>query len=172
MQAIGQITFRNKPKADSTNSQKQKILSQALDATKKSQAEKQDLEKLADVSESPLIKIKSHAPFDFFPDELIIDANKVELISNQFFSSSYTNTITLKNIAKVELENGPLHSKLVIKPKLNTQPTIQISFLKKDEAENTKATLQGLIIAHEKNIDLKQISPENLKQELIKIGSI
>ncbi len=143
----------------------------AKDQIKKEISNKQKFEELVLKSENNLYKLKSVFPFAFFPEKITIDPVKVSVVSKEFFSSERIHCIYIKNILDVFLSSGPIFATLKIVDQSFTENTVTISFLKKNEAFKARKIIQGLIVAHQQEINVTGLQDDNLIEKLEKIGT-
>lgn len=94
-----------------------------------------------------LYKIRSVFPFDFFPDELIIDRHKVSLIRRPFFLSERVISLSYDDISNVSMERGIFFASLEISHKIFGMPPLVIRYLKREESDKVKQLILGLAIA-------------------------
>lgn len=114
-------------------------------------------------------RIKAFWIFELFPNEVVIDIHKVSFIDKTLMFKNVT-SIFIKDIAKVEVTNDIFFATLEI---INVTQTIslQIKHLKKDDARNALAIIQGLMVGYKNDIDLAELDPEKTLDELMKLGS-
>lgn len=118
-----------------------------------------------------LFACKSVFPFDFFPNEVIIDINKITLIDREFFMSGGIQSIYLKDIYDVEIETGPFFSTLIISNTYFTANKLEVKYLKKKDAVKLREIMLGLICANKVGIDLTKLDKTNLKENLIRLSA-
>lgn len=139
--------------------------------------EKKEVHKLRNLASatSVLFKAKTVFPFQFFPDEIIVDPIKVSLIRRIFFGSEELFSIEIKNILEVTVASGPFFATLIIKflvigSLTPPPPPIIINHLKKSDAAKARRIIQGLIIAKREGINLTQVHAQNITPLLQKVG--
>ncbi len=74
----------------------------------------QKMNVLTKKSEKILFKSSAVFPFDFFPDEILIDENQVRIVIRRFFLAEQIETILIKDIQWVMVETAPLFGTLTI----------------------------------------------------------
>ena len=131
--------------------------------------EDQKFDNLIKSTEGFEYRVKASPLFELFPNEIIIDFNKVSFIDKTLLSKNAT-SIFIKDIAKVEVTNDFFYATLEI---INVTQTISlhITHLRKNEAREAQALIHGLMISAKNNIDITQIHSTQFIEELIKIGS-
>ncbi|KKR80489.1 MAG: hypothetical protein UU73_C0001G0353 [Candidatus Daviesbacteria bacterium GW2011_GWA1_41_61] len=172
MLAHGEIHFNHFPKRRPPQ-KAQKVEEKPTEEAQNSKAQAEaKMEELIEEAENPLFKLSTIFPFDFFPDQIIIDTNKVNIISKEFFSSGRVHSIMIKDIGDVFIETDPFFAKLTIIDKGFTENSINLKYLKKEDAAKARKIIQGLVVAHEQSIDLAHFPPEELTLKLEKLGKI
>lgn len=142
----------------------------------KTRVTQQELENLANKSEQILLRITNVFPFAFFPDELIIDELKVNIINRIFFFAEQLRSILIKDIVNVVVETGPFFATLVITDRTSSTesnvPTniVKVKYLKKNEATTARRIIQGLKISYEQKVDLASLGVNELTGKLEEIG--
>lgn len=114
-------------------------------------------------------KIRTHAPIDLFPNELIIDINKVSVLYKTFMSRDVL-SIPIKDINKVEVTNDMLSASIEIVNGSQTT-TLNLTWLKKREAREVQAIIQGLLVAAKNDIDISQFDSNEITERLKTLGS-
>ncbi len=138
------------------------------DSEKTQEKSKQKLDDLVNNSHKVVMRVKNVFPFVLFPDELIIDANKVDIIYNQFFSTAQVRTVLVKDIADVTVETALFFATLRIIDK--SKEEYAISFLKIDDAVKARRILQGILLSITAGIDLTSIDKEEIQTKVEEIG--
>ncbi len=130
-----------------------------------------ELDKVAQGSQRILFKAKTLFPFDFFPDELIIDENKIDIVSGLFFFSKDVFSIPIGNVSGVNSSFDLFFGQLRIEAwGLNKNP-LPIRFLTKKDAQTARRIISGLILANKSEIDLKSVPLSKTKTQLERIGA-
>lgn len=136
--------------------------------------EKQE-EMLADMlshSNQVLFHAKAVFPFDFFPNELIVDLSKATFVEREFFGTGSTNSVYIKDIANVGIETGPFLSTFrIVDVSYNTDKHV-IHFLRKKDAQKAQEIVQGLVTASKENFDLTKLKPEEVVPFICKISGM
>src|SRR5690606_20227287 len=77
------------------------------DDTSVQQDEKvQELEQIVETSQKVLMRVKSVFPFQFFPDTVIVDPTKVDIIYSDFFWHRFVFTIPITAIKLIKINVG------------------------------------------------------------------
>lgn len=127
------------------------------------------LQKLVDGTHQFCFKIRTHAPIDIFPNEIIIDIHKVSFIYKSLMSKDIL-SMPIKDINKVEVANDILSASIEIVNGSQTT-TLTANWLKKSEAREAQAILQGLMIAYKNNIDISQFDTSEITDRLKTLGN-
>lgn len=115
------------------------------------------VEDLVEKSEKPLIRIKAIWPFDYFPDEVTVDATKVNIIRHALFAEK-VQSIFVKDLINVEVNKGILFATLLVS---NIQGPVYINYLGKEDAFCARRIIQGLIAVAKQDIDLSKVAKDS-----------
>lgn len=146
--------------------------------TKEEEASRVKLQELSSRNHVVLMKTKTVFPFDFFPDRLIIDMTKVNIISKQFFATETITNINLKDIVEVCSETAIFMGNLIITYVPNVdgmmgmlEPiTHKINLLKRKDALQAQRILKGILVARREGIELSKCSPEEIMYVIERFG--
>jgi hypothetical protein len=146
--------------------------------TKEEEASKAKLQELSSRNHVILMKIKTLFPFDFFPDTLIIDMTKVNIISKQFFATEIITNINLKDIIEVSAETAIFMGNLVITYVPNVdgkigmlEPiTYRLNLLRRRQALKAQRILKGILVARREGIEISKCSPEEIMHVVERFG--
>ncbi len=136
---------------------------------------KKDLDVLASRADQILFTSKAIFPFDFFPNNITIDANKVNIIIKTFFFTETVTSILLKEIMDVRVEATLFLGKLIIDygPHPLKINTVYVPSLWKSEALRAKEIIEGVLVAYRaENIDTTKLKPAETLEELTEVGKI
>lgn len=124
----------------------------------KDSSEKQQLDHVKDKCECVLFKTRTVFPFDFFPDDLIVDSTKVNIIIRSFFAAEEIHSILIKNITHLSLEHSAFFATLHILPgRIFQNQVLSIKHLKKEEALKARNIIQGLVVVDRENVTIENI---------------
>lgn len=121
-------------------------------------------------STKTLLQIKSAKPLDFFPAHITIDINKVNISKRDYFFSRHLHTIPVENIQDVFVEMTPFFATIKVIDKGYVENTIEVPFLKKEDAKKVRRVVQGLITAYKEGVDLASLPDEDLVAKLEILG--
>lgn len=111
-------------------------------------------------------------PFDFFPDEISIEPDQVNICVKTFFFTAESRSIPIKNIADIYLSTSLLFASIKIIDNSYMENSVEVEYLRKGEAEKVRRIIQGLIIASKEDVDLSKIEPKRLVTEAERIGEM
>lgn len=130
----------------------------------------EELSKLARGSARVILDIKAVFPFNFFPDEVIVDEAKVSIHTHYFFYTKEVRSIEFKDIFNVVVQQGVIFAKLEIIDRFFSQEPVTIEFLKKNDAIRARRIIQGMMIANKEGIDTQALPIDELMKKLDRIG--
>ncbi|MCS7091980.1 MAG: hypothetical protein NZM26_01360 [Patescibacteria group bacterium] len=99
-----------------------------------------------------LFRVKAYWPFDFFPDELVIQEKTISVIRREFLFS-YVETIPVKDVGRIVLTHSPFFDSITIIGK-NPAHTLEIKMLPKGKAKVAKEIIDGLLIEDAGGVDV------------------
>jgi hypothetical protein len=144
------------------------------DEDEENKQEKKDLDEFVQDATKNIFHLKSFFPFDFFPDELVIDSGKVTIVKNYFYFSKQMRNISLDDIGDVMIETGPFFATLVILDKSAgnvIKEDLKIHFVDKSKAFEARKLIQGLIICRKEKVDLSGHTDGEIREKVEQIGS-
>ncbi len=139
------------------------------DEAKSSETNRQKFEKLVESSNQFIYSIRTHMPLDLFPNHLIIDIHKVTYITDGIIYKDSL-IMPIRDINKVEVSNNILFASLELINGSQTT-TISVHWLKKDEAREAQAIIQGLMIGYKNDINLEEFEPNELLTKILTLGT-
>ncbi len=176
MQSSGQVQFNNQSQIHGNNwihlkseekKRRKKSFAQSIEEDAKLDQER--MEKLVESSNQFFFSIRTHLPFDLFPNQLIIDIHKVTMITKNLLSKDVI-SIPIKDLNKVEVYNDFWAASMELENGSQTT-TISINWLKKDEARQAQALLQGLMIAYKNEINIESFPQSEILDKLETLGT-
>ncbi|MCA9327672.1 hypothetical protein KDA14_04045 [Candidatus Saccharibacteria bacterium] len=136
----------------------------------KTQAELSKLDALHKRATSVLFRCSTMFPFDLFPNTLLIDHNKVDIIYRTFFGNSHTVSIPIAQLNYVGVESVFFLATLKLETIGLEQNPAPLAMLGTRDAEMAKNILFGLMAAEKHDIDLSAIPDEQMLAKVIEIG--
>ncbi len=145
------------------------VLSEKSDVTGK-QSEVEKLEQTLEGSHNILFKCKTVFPFTLFPDEIIIDENKVDVRHGLFFMSKLTTSIPYENIVKATTTTGLFFATLQIEMEIFVQQPEPINYLWRQDAIKARRIINGMVSAYKQGIDFRKLDMKKATDEFEEIG--
>ena len=129
-------------------------------------------ETLVNKSTRVLLKINGVFPFDFFPDTLVIDENKVNIIHRMFFYTDEVQSILVHNIKDVLVDRSLFFASLSILPDGYSEQWVSIDCLWKEDATRARRIIFGLIAGHTEGIDLTKVETPDFTKKVEALGAV
>ncbi|MFA5136149.1 MAG: hypothetical protein WC489_02025 [Patescibacteria group bacterium] len=128
------------------------------------------IENVAEGSKRIIFQTRSVFPFDLFPDSIIVDENKVDIIVSTFFATNQSYSIPIANINGVVVTNALFFASFFLEISgYNVNPPT-VKFLPAGDASKAKQYINGLVVCHKEKINVNDMETEYLKKKLIEIG--
>lgn len=157
----------------STEINKKEILKEAKKESVKE--ESKSLDKFKDFvskSDNKILEIKSFVLFDLFPDKLIIDTERVSVVTTHFFASEKIHSVFISDITDVLVRYTLMFASLTIVDKNFRENEIKVNHLLRKDAIAAREVIEGLLIAKKNGIDTEAISQQaDYIEKLRKLGS-
>lgn len=128
------------------------------------------LNEISGKTEEVLLEIKSVFPFDFFPDTIRVDQNKVDIIYRDFFYSGTIFSILIKDIKNVSVSYNLLFGTLSFELQGFAENPPPVDYLKKNEARNARQMIIGLTAIEHETGTVPSIGGQNLVKKAMEIG--
>lgn len=141
-----------------------------VDNSHQEQTEEQKFDDIAKKARRTIFSTRSVFPFDLFPDELIIDANKVDISMGIFFGSREVYSIPLQNINGARSNSSIIFAGISIEIEGFNKNPPSIRYLWKKDAIMARRIINGLVTTIRQNIDLSKLDLKSLREKLIDIG--
>ena len=129
------------------------------------------LEDISNKSQEILFEASTVFPFNFIPDTIRIDREKITVANRPFFRTAKIDGIPIRDILDVQVSTGPILGSVLLYSRYFESKPISINFLRKDDATKLRRILQGYIIANEQKIDCSNIEKNQLVTLLTKLGT-
>ena len=129
-----------------------------------------ELNKITSRSHEIMFKAKTVFPFDLFPDTVVIDREKLTIAERLFFFVGKTISVPVRDILSVEVDTGPFFGQIKLVSRYFFTNPQAIRFLGRSHAIKLQRLLQGYIIAHEREIDCRNIERDHLEKLLLDLG--
>jgi hypothetical protein len=119
-----------------------------------------------------LFQMSATFPFQLFPDQIILDRLKINIIKKNFFASSQITTLPLSNTISVKVNSNPFFSQVEISDTNLRGATTFVRHLRKDDAMKFKTLVQGIVIGMNQGIDLMSMTSNELVEATQEWGSV
>jgi hypothetical protein len=129
------------------------------------------LDHLVEKSNRVIFHTRTVWPFDFFPNDLTITENQVDMSIQEFFFSGHIESVRVVDIAQVSVETSFLFATLrieILKPQ--TDPMV-IPYLTRSDAIFARRLIYGLVSVAKEKIDIAKMDMPTLINKLEQIGS-
>lgn len=130
------------------------------------------LKKLAENTQKPLMRVSSVFPFDLFPNSIIVDKKKVDIIHRDFFANRRVFTIFVEDIRTVKVGHGLIFACVRFEVKGYEQNPPPVAYLRKNEATKLRSLIIGLCTSEIEDININKVPAQKAKEQLRKIGKI
>ncbi len=118
-----------------------------------------------------LYSISSHYfPIDLFPNTLVIEEGRVNIVTRQLFSSQVY-SVDIRNISNVLINTTFFFSQLVIVSKTFEENEIEIQYLRKSEAIFARRIIEGLRTFENQNITTSSYTKKELLLKLQQLST-
>lgn len=129
------------------------------------------LRNLAKRSHEVLVSANTVFPITVFPDTVIVDRTRVTIINRIFFFTARTVSIQIEDILNVSCGVGPFFGSLTISVRvMNSTDHFEIDHFWRYDALRLKHIIQGYMIAKNNDVDMTQLSREELIDHLNELG--
>ncbi len=143
------------------------------EAIREEKVQNEKFDQLVSRGTKVLYKLKTVWPFDFFPNTVTIDSEKLTVKFREFYFSSEIRSVYLKDITQIYVDSGPLFATMIISDQFtmaSNTTRIRIPYLKKNEAQKARRIVEGLIIAYKQHINIENLKDNNLVEKLEDLG--
>ena len=132
--------------------------------------EEKKFERTLESSKRVLFSAKSVFPFDLFPDEIVIDENKVDIVYGIFFYSREVFSIPLMNINSAKSTTTLLFGELSIELEGYNENPLPVKYLWNSDALSARRIINGLITLQKQNVNLTKLDLTRAKDQVEEIG--
>lgn len=133
--------------------------------------EEEKLDHLLQQSNRILFQCRTVFPFDFFPDRLIVDETKVNVILKEFFATENVHGILIENIKDIQIQTSIFFASLTIIPDIYFGEPVELKYLHKRDAYEVRKIIQGIIVCQREGIDLSKLDARQVKDKVRKVGT-
>lgn len=140
-------------------------------AEDKTVSEDKRLDQLVVSSNVPLFKLSSVFPFDFFPNHITIEPSQINIVISAFLSDRRL-SFAYDDISDVFVDQTIFFACLKIIDKHFGQNSVEINFLKRNDALRARRIIQGLIVANREKVNLAGMNAGVLLKKIEDIGKM
>jgi hypothetical protein len=135
-------------------------------------ATEHSLSQIVQRSKAVLVHISAVFPFDLFPDHLVVDENKVNVIHRDFFEIEHLHSILIEDVTNVTLDIGFVFATLHITDSNNPRFPVEYSlrFLRKEDARIARNVIQGLMSAKREGVELPTDNKSSTAEGIFDVG--
>lgn len=118
-----------------------------------------------------LLRIVAVFPFQFFPDELIVDEFKVTIVTRTFFfDTGRMRSVLFRDITGISLDMGLFFAALGFGERGFAQDKAYTNYLWKDQAVLARRLIEGMVILSDEKVDTTKLTLEELLERAEKLG--
>jgi len=99
-----------------------------------------------------------------------VDREKLTIAARSFFRVASVNSIPITDVQSVEVDVGPFFGTVKVTSKYFVNNQREIRYLWREEATKIHHLLQGLILAHQRHVDINTLDKEQLLLLLSDLG--
>lgn len=129
------------------------------------------LQKTAIGSHRILFKARSVFPFDFFPDEVVIDENKVDLVYGIFFYTRQVISVSINDLNGAMSVSNMLFGSLELEIRGYDRNPLPITYLWNHDAERARRIINGLVACVKQGVDTSTLNLKFAQDKIENIGS-
>jgi len=134
-------------------------------------------EKLVAKSKRVLLRISAVFPFQLFPDHIILDESKVNIIHRQFFLIKQIQSIPIQHIQDVEVDTAIFFATLKILPMGFSvvgfdENWVKVEYLWRNDAIRARRIIEGLLIGIREGIDFSKVETKQFVQKIETLGKV
>lgn len=133
-------------------------------------SELEQLNRLISRTQRVLLRANTFFPFDFFPDEIVIDENQVNIIRRRFIATKDIESILISEIKSVTVSTSLFFSSLTISRLKPNYEDINIDYLPNQAAKDARQIIQGLMVSEKAEVDIAKIETNLLSKKLKELG--
>jgi|GEM_PF-1960185 len=133
--------------------------------------EEEKLDHLMQQSSRVMFKCSTVFPFDFFPDKIILDEAKLNIIIKEFFATESIHSVMIKNIKDIQIQSSIFFATVIIIPDIYTSEPISVGYLRKKDAYEMRRLVQGILVCQREGIDLGKLDVMEFKDKVRRVGT-
>lgn len=133
-------------------------------------SELEKLEKVVEKGNDVLFRATSLFPFELFPDEVIIEKNKVDFTFNEFFMTAKYVSTPIATINHAAAVTTPFFGSLSLEIEGDNENPKTVCHLSIPDAMRAAHIINGLIICNKERVDLTNINNTVVRAKVEEIG--
>ena len=134
------------------------------------QETKAQVEKIVSAGQKNIFYCKSVFPFDFFPDVITIDLNKIDVDRGIFFFTRQRISIPFETVIGVTGINDILFGSVVVETTGFEETHVQIKKLWHKDAIKARRIIAGVLACIKDGVDLGQLEAKYVAEKVEEIG--
>lgn len=167
----GKTIFTEKHKPfHRTRSPKKEVDEKIQDAVKENEEEQLDesIQKVKNV----LFCSKTIFPLDLFPDEIVIDLERITIKKRSFFMSAEIKVYDITDVADCVVDLGPVSSTVRLILSHTREPQVTVRHISSHDALEMRRIIYGIKKAKKEHIDLIKINQDVLPEKINELGKV
>jgi len=135
-------------------------------------SEEEKLAKLRHSTNREIARIKTVWPLEFFPKEVVVTENKIDLVYHNFFFSQTVFPILIKDLRNVVVSTNFFFGSLEFELRgYETNPQV-ISRFWRNDALQIREVITGLMMSEYEGVDLSQVDDRTLRENIQAMGKV
>lgn len=118
-----------------------------------------------------LFRARTVFPFDLFPDEIVIDENKVDLVYGVFFWSRQVVSVSINDLNGAISMTNIFFGSLELEVRGYDRNPIPIKYLWNKDANRARRIVNGLVACVKQGVDTSNLNLKSAKDKIEDIGS-
>lgn len=123
-------------------------------------------------SNEVILRVSSYFPLQLFPDSIVVDKNKIDIVHRDFFWTKSVFTILLEDLTTINVFTGPLFATVRFEVRGYEQNPEPIKHLPVKDAVRLREIVLGLTKATREAVDLTNVDEKGMIKKLRSIGQI
>lgn len=118
-----------------------------------------------------LCEIQAVFPFQLFPDSIILDRFKVNVVKRDFIASERITTIPLSGSISVKVNKSPFFSTVEISDS-NTGASTKVTHLPNEGAMHFKELVEGIVVGINQGVSFMSMSRDEILNSAVNWGAV
>lgn len=133
-------------------------------------SQRKKAEELAGDTNAVIMRAKGIFPLTLFPDEIIVNKNKVDIIHRHFFFTKTVTSILLADIKTVTVTTGLITSAIYFDIEGYQDDPEAVTHLSRSQAYLVRDTILGMTMLKKEHVNLTDFSTEELQGRADRVG--